>query len=328
MEFPILELKGGSLGHTRLFQLEGGDKFVRKSINFKIEREYGLVRWLSQYKRLQSYNSLFPNIFPKVLNFGNDKDYYFMDLEFFDDYVNVSDFLLTETDSSKIYVIVKNILDITEQMHSHTRFESPKNAMQIYNQEEIFGKLNDAKTSEYFNNFTRYEIIRINGVEVKAVEQNMNLVTSEISKITIPFECITHGNLTLENIMVHPDTLEIRFIDPYEENVVDVLESDFSQILQSSKSNYEVLNNIDFLIQDNCINFKEKFAVGTHIFEKVFTDQINIRFNVNKFLMEYFHFSQFVRMLPFKVKSDFPEKAILFYAVACKLLNEMKDEHL
>ena len=40
MEFPILELKGGSLGHTRLFQLEGGDKFVRKSINFKIEREY------------------------------------------------------------------------------------------------------------------------------------------------------------------------------------------------------------------------------------------------------------------------------------------------
>ena len=327
-EIPILEFKGGSLGHTKLFQKTNGNKFVRKSINSQIEREYGLVRWLSQYKRLQSYNELFPNIFPKVLNLGSYADYYYMDLEFFDGYVNVSDFLVSESDKSKIYVLVEKILDLIEQMYSCARFISPHNALQIYNQEEVIRKLEDAKFSEDFNQFTKYPVIRINGVDTKALETNIELVTSKLAEISIPFESVTHGNLTLENIMVNPDTMDVKFIDPYEENVVDVLESDFSQILQSCQSNYEVLNTSSFSVEHNCISYIENFALGTKVFEKYFKERFNRRFSVNKFLSDYFHFSQFVRMLPFKVKSNYPEKAILFYALACKLLTEMNDEQL
>ena len=137
MAFSVIELKGGSLGDTKLYSSGNNHKFVRKSINFEIEREYGVVRWLSQYKRLQSYNSLFPNIFPKVLNFGIEKNCYFMDIEYFEGYVNVSDYLLVETDESKIAILVSNILDRSELMYSHIRFDSPKNAIQIYNEEEI-----------------------------------------------------------------------------------------------------------------------------------------------------------------------------------------------
>ena len=114
MAFSVIELKGGSLGDTKLYSSGNNHKFVRKSINFEIEREYGVVRWLSQYKRLQSYNSLFPNIFPKVLNFGIEKNCYFMDIEYFEGYVNVSDYLLVETDESKIAILVSNILSVQE----------------------------------------------------------------------------------------------------------------------------------------------------------------------------------------------------------------------
>ena len=68
MGFNSIEIfKGGSLGRTELMQNQAGLKIVRKSISLKKNREYGLVRWQSQYKRLQRYNLIFPDTFPAVL---------------------------------------------------------------------------------------------------------------------------------------------------------------------------------------------------------------------------------------------------------------------
>ena len=41
-------------------------------------------------------------------------------------------------------------------------------------------------------------------------------------------------------------------------------------------------------------------------------------------LLDFLHVSQFVRMLPFKVQSGDLNKAILFYALSCKLMQEMR----
>jgi hypothetical protein len=71
MQFKILEvLKGGSLGKTELIQMDDGDLRVRKSISSLKNREYGEVRWHSQLKRLQRYNSLLPGLFPSFATWG------------------------------------------------------------------------------------------------------------------------------------------------------------------------------------------------------------------------------------------------------------------
>ena len=75
----IKELKGGSLSKTTVIQNEKGI-FVRKKISIFKEREYGLVRWQSQIRKLQIlYNYLPSHILP-ILNIGYEDNYYFFDM--------------------------------------------------------------------------------------------------------------------------------------------------------------------------------------------------------------------------------------------------------
>ena len=62
-----IKLKGGSLSSTYLCRING-HQFVRKTINLDENREYGYVRWYSQLKKIQRFNSLLPDLFPRVLN--------------------------------------------------------------------------------------------------------------------------------------------------------------------------------------------------------------------------------------------------------------------
>ena len=62
----IKELKGGSLSKTIVVQNEN-NFFVRKKISISMEREYGLVRWQSQIRKLQIlYNNFPKNTLPKL----------------------------------------------------------------------------------------------------------------------------------------------------------------------------------------------------------------------------------------------------------------------
>ena len=56
----MVKLKGGSLSSTYLMENEKG-KFVRKMVSTKENREYGYMRWYSQMKKIQRYNTDFAN---------------------------------------------------------------------------------------------------------------------------------------------------------------------------------------------------------------------------------------------------------------------------
>ena len=86
----IIKLKGGSLSAT---YHHVDENIIRKEVSLKTNREYGFVRWYSQLKKLQKYNTIYPDLFPKVLNVSHKDNYAYFDIEYFPDaqeYDNIS----------------------------------------------------------------------------------------------------------------------------------------------------------------------------------------------------------------------------------------------
>ena len=138
-------------------------------------------------------------------------------------------------------------------------------------------------------------------------------------------ESFTHGNLTLENILIYKD--KIIFIDPYEENYVDTMFNDYSQILQSCNSHYELLNLANIKIKNNKIKYDYRVPTNISNFNKYFKNYLLKNFSFNEvMLIRAFEISQFVRMIPFKLVID-KNKALLFYGLSCKLFCDLVNDY-
>ena len=74
-----ISLKGGSLSRTYWLPDE---KIARKEISCVGNREYGFMRQYSQLMKLQQYNTLYPNLFPKVVNVDSTSVEAWFDLEY------------------------------------------------------------------------------------------------------------------------------------------------------------------------------------------------------------------------------------------------------
>ena len=80
-------LKGGSLSKTEVIS-DGTKKFVRKSISCIDNREYGLVRWQSQIRKLQLLNHFIPGSCVIVERVGVCDDFYYYDIPFYENSIN------------------------------------------------------------------------------------------------------------------------------------------------------------------------------------------------------------------------------------------------
>jgi len=327
MLVKVLEvLKGGSLGRTELIATNDGGLRVRKSISSLKNREYGEVRWHSQLKRLQRYDSLLPGLFPKVLQLGTTEDSYFFDIEYFDGFCNLKSYFCNHSpDQGQVELIAEKIICAATRLHSYTVFDSYPGSLGVYLQEEVLQKLSDACEDPDFEAFSKIPTIYFNGVEFPALKSQIPWLREFVDRIKIDSECFTHGNLTLENILIHPVSLEIRLIDPYDENIVDCREADFSQILQCSDSHYGIMSDYEPTVSGASVILEYKIPTPLIQFNEVILKSFTSpTLDLNIELLDFLHVSQFVRMLPFKVQSGDLNRAILFYALSCKLIQEMR----
>ena len=327
MPVKVLEiLKGGSLGRTELIQTGGGDLRVRKSISSLKNREYGEVRWHSQLKRLQRYDSLVPGLFPKVLQLGTTEDSYFFDIEYFEGFCNLKSYFCDHLpNQDQIELIAERVINSAARLHSYTNFDSYPGSLNVYLQEEVLQKLSDACDDRDFEVFSNIPTIYLNSIEIPSLKSQVPWLREFVAKIDVASECFTHGNLTLENILIHPESLEIRLIDPYDENIVDCREADFSQILQCSSSHYGIMSDYEPIVNGAAVILEYKIPTPLIQFNEVVLRSFDSSaLNLNNELLNFLHLSQFVRMLPFKVQSGNLNKAILFYALSCKLMQEMR----
>ena len=310
----ITKLKGGSLSSTCLHE-SSSLSFVRKSIYLKNNREYGFQRWYSQLKKIQRFNVDFPNLFPKLLNYGLDKDYGFFDLEYIPNSSNLFDFLTKENDEKIIQKIFLKLKTSFDSLHKK-KIQSFDGAIDLYYEEEIKQKISDCLNSKVFSLLIKNRKLFYNNEEIDGLCFHLDDYFKLFKKCyKNQRECLTHGNSTLENIIYDENHEQIIFIDPYEENIIDSMFADYSQVLQSSSSKYEYLNSLDISIKENHFNYEDNFPSGLIKFNDIFESYLSSFKESDILLIRLLEISQFIRMLPFKKEVD-PNKMLFFYAHA------------
>ncbi|MDA9976067.1 hypothetical protein N9F34_04545, partial [Alphaproteobacteria bacterium] len=302
-----------------------GARVIRKSISRQDNREYGFVRWHSQMKRLQRFNELVPGLFPKLLDVGVDGDAAYFEIEYFDDAYDVKQYLTEENPSfASIHRLHNQFWDALDLLHSH-RLYAPWGSMRLYFEEEIVKKLTDALKNSEFSEFAQQNSFLFEEEMVPGLLGEIEWCRERFGSVRISTECLTHGNITLENVMYIPDTGRIIFIDPYDENIVDCVENEYSQILQCSKNHYGFINDRTVDVEGNSVRFNCQIPAGLQQFDRLFRSRLRNYLNREKlFIVSLFEISQFVRMLPFKILSGELNKAKYFYVLASSLVHKLQ----
>ncbi len=318
------KLKGGSLSSTTLIDC-GDKKIVRKKVSLFKDREYGYVRWYSQLKKLQKFESDLPGLFPRILNVSCDEHNAYFDLEYLQNYKNISEILsdasLAEYEVEKIYHAFVTGL---RAIHKISYAPNP-GAPLLYFKEEVEQKIDDANKFEAFFNFYNLGTYEYDGRIVHGITNYFDELRNYFTELELESEEQIHGNPTLENTMYSFVDDKVVFIDPYEESIIDTKFLDYAMVLQSSRSHYEIYNKgfvryedeMPMIIIDGVI--PEPLKHFNHLFQSDLKSE-------DKRLVDILEATQFIRMLPFKCAAGHLSHAKYFYLHACKLLGNCFSE--
>lgn len=314
-------LKGGSLSGTYLCKNERGESFVRKEASLKSHREYGFQRWYSQLKRLQRYGQQFPNLFPDVIQFGRNGDLAYFDIEYVEGSLTAHDYLMQNPTKENIEHMFSVLLASMNRMHS-IQIPSSASAMDLYVYEEMEQKIGACLGNAQFQKLISQREVTFNRKRVRgiywAIEDFKKLIKQSYLN---PIECFTHGNITLENILYQPDKKLITLIDPYEENIIDSRLAEYSQILQSCNSHYEIYNSTVPFVTAGNVDEVIEVPIGISTFNEIFLKYLDSECNPRELrVIRLLEISQYVRMLPFKMEID-ENKMTLFYCLASYLFD-------
>ncbi len=319
-------LKGGSLSGTYLLAGEGGEKRVRKNVSLLENREYGFVRWHSQLKRLQRFGELFPGVFPKVLEVGREDSHAYFDIEFIEGSISGFEFLAGNPPEEEIRCYFNALVETMDRLHGVRRPSSPK-ALDLYLCEEMERPLSICGEDEAFRTFLRHPTLFFDGVEVPSMRNSLPALYELAARdYRNAWECYTHGNLTLENTLWVPAERRIWFIDPYEENIADTVYNEYSQVLQSSNSLYEVRNSLRPKVEGNRVGLALPPYPAIRRFNEMFWEFLRERLTEPEIrIVRLYEVSQFTRMLPFKLRVG-RDKMVFFYSLASFLAHRLLEE--
>ena len=314
----VIPLKGGSLSRTyRLPQYD----LVGKEIVRDKNREYGFVRWYSQLKKLQRYNTQYPNLFPKVLGVNVDEEKATFKIEYMKGFRDIKTILSNDTlTDEQIFRISQAVWKGLNQLHSVTH-DPISGAGKLYFEEEVLQKLNDALAIPEFAEFYAHGTYEYDGKIVHGIGNSIHDLENFFSELTLIQEENIHGNPTLENILYSFEEDRVVFIDVYDESMIDTRFLDYAQVLQCSRSHYGFINDNEVLIggisATHTLEIPKNFETFNYHFESGITEPRT------KEIVDVFEATQFIRMLPFKVLAGDIDKAKFFYVHACYLLSKV-----
>jgi len=314
----VKELKGGSLSKTLVIAKER-NLFVRKLISRKHNREYGLVRWQSQIRKLQVLNKFLPNSISSILAICTFEDYYFYDMPYYSNSSNCSEALLhgelPELIAEKIIILLNKMVKIN--------FGIARGSLAVYVSEELLTPLllaSEASKSYSFPLNSQEKSFFMAAVEdaIPKVKMLLDLVANlEV------MESLTHGNLTLENILWDKNSEELIMIDPYAETYCECIIGDVSQLFQSSLSGYEFISSLFEKQTYSICEYPLHLIPASHThFARSLSDLLDREEWFSRINLDIFRASQFIRMFPFKLVSS-PRQGAAFMIHGINLLNQI-----
>ena len=259
----MIPLKGGSLSKTyRLPQYN----MVSKDVKLNREREYGFMRWYSQTKKMQRLSASHPDLFPKILDVHADDGTASLKMEWLDGYQDVKTILATkELTEEQIFKISKAIWNGFNRIHSKT-YDPIPGAGNLYYIEEVCKKFDDAVAfSDEFKEFAYRPAFEYNGQIVHTWTDYLYDLGNFFSDLKLIEENDILGNPTLENIMYSFEEDKVKFIDLYEESMIDTRFLDYSMVLQCSRSHYGYINDNEVLIGNISANHRLQKIGRAHV---------------------------------------------------------------
>lgn len=311
----IKELKGGSLSKTVVMSTDKS-QWVRKYISIEKNREYGLVRWQSQLRKVQILRKEFPtNVLP-ILGAGVDQDCYYFDMPYLSNSQNLHEAIISGASSQKI---LERLIDIIKTL-ADCKLPASPGSFAIYLNEELKRPLLCARKE--LENSPNY----LSTIERSYFKHKLDNILAKIDRTIsdhgnriIP-ESLTHGNFTLENAVWDADQENVFMIDFYAETYCESILGDIAQIYQSSKSGYETIN--EYFSTSGCSITEypyEKLPNELTIFSQNFEKIISQEPWYDPTVVELFRASQFTRMFPFKLVNN-PRGGFLFINHALDVL--------
>jgi len=251
-----IPLKGGSLSKTYWLPDE---KIVRKEISRIENREYGFMRWYSQLKKLQEYNTLYPGLFPKVVNVGSNAKTAWFDLEYLEGFRDIKTILTKDVLSEEqIFRISQAVWKGLNTLHSIKKEPIP-GTPSLYFEEEIQQKIDDAIKIPSFEEFFYRGSYGLDNNIVIGIGGYLYDLHNYFNELENDEECNIHGNPTLENIMYSFEEDRVVFIDLYDESMWNTKYLDYAQVLQCSRSLYGFINDRNFRVVEIDLFSKSNF---------------------------------------------------------------------
>lgn len=311
----VKELKGGSLSRTVVMS-SNQTQYVRKYISIEQNREYGLVRWQSQLRKLQILRERFPEYVLPVLGAGVDDGFYYFDLPYVTNGQNLYEAVISCESFDEIATQLAHII----KMMAECKLNAAAGSLSIYFHEELKRPLKNAQeildTAPTF--LSSEECIYFKG-RFDNILPNLDYIISSYQNHIVS-ESLTHGNFTLENAIWDYDNNKILMIDLYSETYCESILGDISQIFQSSRSGYEAVSEHFTTSALSITQYPhEKIPEKLTDFSQYFEALVSNESWYDSDLVNLFHASQFTRMFPFKLVNN-PRVGFLFINHALDLL--------
>jgi hypothetical protein len=312
-------LKGGSLCSTEIVEDSDGKRWLSKTISTQGNREYGLVRFMSQLKRHQVIASLIPNNVPRLDRVIESDGVITAIYDYIPDAINVAERLVSERwSSSEISFYSEKIYSLLSHLHGLGRKSNvPKNMLSVYIRLECIEPLQFVKRelmSRSIDSGCDYNLIHL----IESLERYFKIKSCQYSSRHVSASML-HGNSTLENILIQPSTGNIFLVDFYDETYFDCDLCDFSQVLQCSCLHYGYYMSL----RPSQIFVKPSGFVleQLNIFNNKFTELLRSNINYNPDFLNLLLASQFSRLLPFRLAAGDYNRAILFLKNLHSFLN-------
>ena len=315
----VTELRGGSLSQTAVYA-DKSKFWVRKKISINKNREYGLVRWQSQLRKLQTLTNHLPDNTIPLIGSGVEKDHYFFDIEYIENSDNLIDALRKGLPPK---LVVSEVTKILKKL-SVISYPQVEGSLSVYVNEEL------KRPIELALDANRHNALNLSNSEKELFNSNLKLAiefvenTLERLKFVRVHESLTHGNFTLENAIWDYNDKTVKLIDPYAETYCETILGDVSQLLQSSSSGYEVISEYFNEGFNDILNYPYEI-IPEYLTEFSFLLKEALKQEVwyDSFLLDVLHASQFSRMLPFKLVNN-PRSGVMFLNHAVQLIRQIK----
>ena len=301
----ISMLKGASRAKVYLVELDGNKfirKYIRKQEDYKTHVEI-LKRQCEDLRRFEYYS---PGLVPKITNEYDSNDEYYYDMEYLEDYIQMSN--LDETTIQQL--LPKIFARLKRDVYCYKKNIDGINWLRDYLDEKIYKRLPTISSfGDEFDKIISSSTLTINDIEVKGIKEALSEfnLTDVIPQWVSPI----HGDLTLENVLFNITTGDFKLIDPAGSRYVDAFELDVAKCMQSFISKYEKWDEYTNIVKidRNMIYIPKEFLeINKTNIEGILSTITNDKQMLFKRGM-FFTATHLIRLIPFMIRKS-KEKAL------------------